>query len=79
VISVLVLHNSMDLLKRELGSSVETRVTSTLDGNDVIGTEAERVAEVADQETATVPAINTEPSVSCVPAPVSLCPCETKI
>jgi hypothetical protein len=38
VISVVVLH-STDLLKGELGSYV-TRVTSTLDGNDVIGIEA---------------------------------------
>jgi len=59
----------MDLLNSELGSSDETRVTSTLVGNEVIGTEAERVsdiAEVADQET-TIPAIKTEPNVSCVP------------
>jgi hypothetical protein len=85
----------MDLLKCELGSSKETHVTSTLDGNDVIGIEGERVSEVADQETMTVRAIKTEPSVSCVPvvssthvsyrlypelpAPVSQCPCETKI
>jgi hypothetical protein len=91
----MVLQNGMDLLKGELGTSNETHVTSTLDGDDVIGIEAERVTEVADQETATVPAIKTEPSVSCVPvvsathisyrlypdlpAPVSLYPCETKI
>jgi hypothetical protein len=84
----------MDLLKGELGTSNDTRVTSTLDGNDVIGRECERVREVADQGTTTVPAKKTEPSVSCVPvvsathisyrlypdlpAAVSLCPCETK-
>jgi hypothetical protein len=91
----MVLQNSMDLLKGEPGTSNETGVTSTVDGNDVIGTEAERVSEVADQETATVPTIKTEPSVSCVPvvsathisyrlypdlpSPFSICPCETKI
>jgi hypothetical protein len=97
VINVVVLQNSMDLLNSELGSSDKTRVTSTLDGNEAIGTEAERVSEiseVADQEK-TIPAIKTEPTVSCVPvvsvmhvsyglypelsAPISVCPCETKI
>jgi hypothetical protein len=87
----------MDLLNSELGSSDETH-TSTLDGNEVIGIEAERVSdvsEVADQETTTIPAIKTEPNVSCVPvvsvthiscrlypelhAPVSVCRCETEI
>ena len=69
LISVVGLQNSMDLLKGELGSSDETRVTSTLDGNEVIGIEAERVSgisEVADQET-TIPAIKTEPNESCAP------------
>lgn len=69
MISVVGLQNSMDLLKGELGSSDETRVTSTLDGNEVIGIEAERVSgisEVADQET-TIPAIKTEPNESCAP------------
>jgi hypothetical protein len=70
VISLVVLQNSMDLLNGELGSSDETRVTSTLDGNEVIVVEAERVSEiseVADQETATTPAIKTQSSVSYVP------------
>ena len=70
VISVVVLQNGMDLLNSEPGSSDETRVTSTLVGNEVIGTEAERVSdisEVADQETVTIPAIKMEPNVSCVP------------
>jgi hypothetical protein len=69
VISVVVLQNSMDLLSSELGTSDETRVTSTVDGNEVIGIAAERVSdisEVADQET-TIPTIKTEPNVSCVP------------
>jgi hypothetical protein len=87
----------MDQLKSEPGSSNETRVTSTVDGKKVTGIDAERVSdipEVADQET-TVPAIKTEPNVSCVPvvsvthisyrlypelpAAISVCPCETEI
>jgi hypothetical protein len=86
----------MDLLNGELGSS-ERFVTSTLDGNEVIGIKAETVwdvSEVADQET-TIPSIKMEPNVSFMsvvsvthisyqlypelPAPISLCPCETKI
>jgi len=70
VISVVVLENSMDLLNSELGSCNETRVTSTVDGKNVTGIEAERVtdiSEVADQERVTIPAIKTEPNVSCVP------------
>ena len=70
MISVVVLQNNMDLLYSELGSSNETRVTSTVVGNEVTGTEAERVSdisEVADEETTTIPAIKTEPNVSCVP------------
>jgi hypothetical protein len=87
----------MALLNSEPGSSTESRVTSVLVENEVIGVEAERVSdisEVANQDT-TTPAIRTQPSVSCVPvvsithisyrlypempAPVSVCPCETKI
>jgi hypothetical protein len=59
----------MDVLNSEPGSSDETRVTSTVDGKEVTGIEAERVSdisEVVDQET-TIPAIKTEPNVSCVP------------
>jgi len=70
LISVVVLQNGIDLLNSEPGSSDKTRVTSTLVGNEVIGTEAERVShisEVADQETVTIPAIKMEPNVSCVP------------
>jgi len=97
VFSVVVLQNNMDLLYSEPGSSNETRVASTVDGKEVTGIEAERVSdvsEVADQETVTIPAIKTEPNVSCVPvvsvthisyrlypelpAPISVCPCETE-
>ena len=70
MISVVVLQNHTDLLNGELGSSDETRVTSTLDGKEVIGIEAERVSdisEVAGQESTTIPAVKTEPSVICVP------------
>ena len=97
MISVVVLQIHMDLLSGELGSSDETRVTDTLVGNEVIGIEAERVSDVAEaagQETS-IPAIKTEPNVSCVPvvsvvhisyrlypellASSSVCLCETKI
>ena len=70
MISVVVLQNGMDLLNGELGSSNETQVTSTVDGKEVTGIEAERVSdisEVADQEAVTISAIKTEPNVSCVP------------
>ena len=69
VISVVVLQTSMDLLNSELGSSNETRVTSTLDRKEVTGIDAERlsdISEVADQQM-TIPAIKTKPNVSCVP------------
>jgi hypothetical protein len=66
VISVVVLQKGMDLLNGELGSSDDTRVTSTVDGHELICIEAERVSdisEVADQET-TILTIKTEPNVS---------------
>ena len=75
MIGVVVLQNSMDLLRGELGSSSKTCVTSTVDGNEVTGVEGERVCvikEEEDQEAWTVPVIKTEPKVSCVPV-VSVC------
>jgi hypothetical protein len=78
VISVVVLQNQMDLLRGELGSCRET-----VD-----------ITEEDEQERMTVPAIKTEPMVSCVLgecvhisyrlyselfAPSSVCTCETKI
>jgi len=88
----------MDLLNSEPGSSKESCVTSALDGNELIGIEAERVSDIseaADQETSIIPAIKAEPNVSGVPvvsvthisyrlctelpAPISVCPFETKI
>jgi hypothetical protein len=69
VISVVVLQKSMDVLYGEPGSSEDTRVKCILDGNEIIGIEAERVSdipELSDQET-TIPAIKTEPNVSGVP------------
>jgi len=54
----------MDLLNSAPGSSTESRVTSTLVENEVIGVEAERVSdvsEVANQDT-TISAIKTQPS-----------------
>jgi len=68
VISVLVLQN-MDVLSGETGSCSDSCLRSTLDGNEVIGIEAERISdisEVVNQETS-IAMINTEPSVSCVP------------
>ena len=98
MISLVVLQKSMDVLQRELGSCNETRVTFTLDGKEVTSMEAERmsyITEEEDQEPVTIPAIKTEPYVSCVPfesvtyisytlypqmpAPKSVCPCETCI
>jgi hypothetical protein len=59
----------MDLQHGELCSCCKPRVTSTVDGNEVIGKEAERlldVSEVVDKETTTIPAIKMERNVSCV-------------
>ena len=67
MISVLVLQNSMDLLKGELGSCSKTCVTSTLDGNQVTGIEAvwvTSVKEEEDEEPTTVPELKTELRVS---------------
>jgi len=75
VIFVVVLQNSMDLLKGELGSSTDTCVTSTVDVNEVTGVEGERVCvikEEEDQEARTVPVIKMEPKVSGVPV-VNVC------
>jgi len=75
VIIVVVLQNSMDLLEGELGSSSKTCVTSTFDGNQVSGIEAEWVTEIKeeeDQEPTTIPEIKMEPNVSVVPV-VSVC------
>jgi len=94
VISVLVLQNHMDLLKCELGSSNKTCVTATHDGNTGANIECEMVSHVTEEEATTVPSIKTEPIEICVrvvrvtqityriypelPAPISLCHCETK-
>ena len=70
MISVVVLQNSMDLLKGELGSSTETCVASTFDGNEVTHIKIERstyITEEEDQEPRTIPVIKTEPKVSGVP------------
>jgi hypothetical protein len=91
VIIVVVLQNSMDLLKGEAGFCNRTSVMSTLDGNT--GASIEAVREEEGQDPTTIPAIKTEPCESFVsvvgdtqisyrlyaelPAPISLCPCET--
>jgi hypothetical protein len=69
VIIVDVLQVSLDLLDGGLGSYSGIGVTSAVEGNEVPGTEAERVShvsEVADQELMTAPETQTEHSVSCV-------------
>ncbi len=50
MISVVVLQNSKDLLKGELGSSSQICVTSIVDGNEMTGMEAERVSDMKDEE-----------------------------
>ena len=70
MISVVVLQNSMDLLKGERGSSCKTCATSTGDGNEADGVQAERfldITEEGNQEPTTITVIKTEPNVSCVP------------
>jgi hypothetical protein len=70
VINVVVLQNTMDLVKGELGSYSKKSVTCTVDGYEVIGKGAERVTdtkEEEDQEATTIPVIKTEPKVTCVP------------
>jgi len=94
VISVLVLQNNMDLVKGELSSSNKTCVTATLDVKTEASIEFEMISRVTEEEATTIPSIKTEPSESCVPvvsvtqityriypelpAPISLCRCETK-
>ena len=70
MISVVVLQKRMDLLKGELGSSGKKYTTSTVDGNEQLGVEAERVLDITeegDQEPTTITVIKTEPNASCVP------------
>jgi hypothetical protein len=72
---MVVLQNSMDLLKGGLGSSTETCAASNLDRNNATGIEAGRISdekEEEDQKPTTIPVIRTEPKVSCVPV-VSVC------
>jgi len=69
VISVVVLQNSMDLVRGKPGSCDDTCPTSLLQGNEIIGIEAKRISGVSivvNQET-TIAIINTEPNVCCVP------------
>jgi hypothetical protein len=66
---VLALHKSKDLLKGELGSC-KTCATSTVDGNEEIVLEAERVLDITeegDQDQTTNTAIKSEPNTSCLP------------
>ena len=69
MISVVVLQNSKDLLKGEVGSYSKTYATSIVDGNEAIGVEAEGVLDITpeeDQDSTTITVIKTEPNVSCV-------------
>ena len=50
MINVVVLQNSKELLKGEVGSSSKTCVASAVDGNKVTGMEAERVSDMKDEE-----------------------------
>jgi hypothetical protein len=75
LIFVVVLQNSMDLLKGELGSSSKTCVKSTVDVTEVTDVVGERVCvikEEEDQQPTTIPVIKTESEVRCVPG-VSVC------
>ena len=70
MITVVVLQKGLVLRKDERGSSSDTCVPSTVDGNQVTGIEGERVSSVTeeeDQESAAVLEIKTEPTVSGVP------------
>ncbi len=70
MISVVVLQNSKDLLKGEVGSPSKTCAISTVDGNEGNDIEGERVLDITeegDQEPMTITVIKTEPNVSCVP------------
>ena len=70
MISVVVLQKRMDLQKDELGSPSKTCATSTVDGNEAIGVEADRILDITeeeDQEPTTITVIKTELNVSCVP------------
>jgi len=69
VISVVVLQNSKDLLKGEVGSCSKTCTTSTVVGSEAIGIEAESVLDITEEknpEPTTMTVIKTEQNVSCV-------------
>jgi len=70
VTSLVILQNSMDLLKGEVGSTNKRYATSTVDGNDANGREAEMVLDTTgemDQDGTTITAIKREPYLSCLP------------
>jgi uncharacterized protein YcfL len=77
-------------LKGELGSCSKTCSTSTVDGNEAISIEAERVLDITeeeDQQATTSTVMKTEVSDTHISyrlypellVRVSVCPCETKI
>jgi hypothetical protein len=70
VISVVIFQNSMELVKGELDSYSEISATSSVDRNEVIVKEAERVTNIKeeeDQEPTTIAVIKTEPKATVVP------------
>ncbi len=70
MLNVVVLQNSKDVLKGEVGSSSKMCVTSTLHRNEVNGIEAEGVLDITeegDQDPTTITVIKAEPNVSFVP------------
>jgi len=69
VISVVVLQNLMDLQHCERGSSTITRVTSTINGNEVSGPGAETVSHITEEANQE---LMTEPNISVVPV-VRIC------
>ena len=76
MISVVVLQNSKDLLKGERGSSSKRYTASTVDGNEAISVEAERVLDITEgenQQPTTTTVIKKEPNVSCVPVVSVIC------
>jgi hypothetical protein len=65
---IVILQNCLDLLKAEPGSYSETCVTSSHDGNQVVGMNIEEVRNVQEDEDPLLmsPVIKVEHEVSCV-------------
>ena len=48
--NIVILQNSMDVLKGQSGTCSETHVTSSLDGNERIGIKVDEVTDIKDDE-----------------------------